>query len=466
MQSVELETQDQELQQAALLITSNRAMLDYHLAHASFAASPQFPSAFLLIDLDNFRSVNHALGHDAGDALLALISWRLHDAVECDDAFSYMGGDEFGFVLHGLRDPAEAATVAKRLLAAIEAPFHVAGRELRISASIGISVCPTDCVEVSDIRRCAEAAMYCVKQQGRNGFQFYAPAMIAEAEEQVSLAGDLRHAIERNELELHYQPQVTAGGDLVGFEALLRWHHPVRGDVPPSLFIPIAEASGMILPIGEWVLLEACRQCGAWQSPGDPPVKVAVNVSVAQFLKSDFYDLVIGAIELFGIKPGRLELEITESLLVIDNRAAGEKLAALRSAGVRIAIDDFGTGYSSLAYLQRLPIDSLKIDRTFVSAITAGTSRAGRRSAIVRAVTTLACDLGMSVTAEGVETPEQQKYLSEIGCHHLQGYLFGSPCKMPRSFWNNTANHERGESEATGSCSSFATCRGNRGVLP
>ena len=194
-----------------------------------------------------------------------------------------------------------------------------------------------------------------------------------------------------NELELYYQPQVTAAGVLVGFESLLRWHHPVRGEVPPSLFIPIAEASGLILSIGRWVLLEACRQCSAWQSPGEAPVKVAVNVSVAQFLQSDFFDLVLGAIDRFDFDPGCLEpLRSPKAFFVMDNRAVAEKLAALRGAGVRIAIDDFGTGYSSLAYLQRLPIDSLKIDRSFVSAITAATTMTGRRSAIVRAVTALA----------------------------------------------------------------------------
>jgi EAL domain-containing protein (putative c-di-GMP-specific phosphodiesterase class I) len=326
-----------------------------------------------------------------------------------------------------LRDPAQAAVAARKLLAAMEVPFEIAGRELRLSASIGISICPHDAIDAADMRRRSEAAMYCVKQQGRNGFQFYVPEMITAAEEQIILAGDLRHAIERDQLELHYQPQVTNTGELVGFEALLRWHHPQRGEVSPTVFIPIAEASGLILPIGRWVLIEACRQGAAWQVPGKPRVKVAVNVSVAQFLQGDFYDLVIGTMRRFDVVPGCLELEITESVLMMDNGAASEKLSALRSAGVRIAIDDFGTGYSSLAYLQRLPVDSLKIDRSFVSAIAADATDASRRSAVVRAVTAMALDLGISVTAEGVETTAQHQYLTQLGCHRLQGFLFGKP---------------------------------------
>jgi EAL domain-containing protein (putative c-di-GMP-specific phosphodiesterase class I) len=249
----------------------------------------------------------------------------------------------------------------------------------------------------------------------------------ATTAERGDLTNDLRYAIERNEFELHYQPQVSNGGNLVGFEALLRWRHPTRGNVPPAQFIPTAEEGGLILSIGRWVIVEACAQCKAWQSIGDKPVRIAVNVSAVQFSQPDFFDLVIGTIRQFDIDPHCLELEITESLLLNNTRRVIEKLTALRAEGVRIAIDDFGTGYSSLAYLQRLPIDSLKIDQSFVSNIVAGANNDGRRTAIVRAVTSLARDLGLNVIAEGVETTAQMQFLLHIGCHELQGYLFGEP---------------------------------------
>ncbi len=238
---------------------------------------------------------------------------------------------------------------------------------------------------------------------------------------------DLTLAIRQNELELHYQPQVDRAGELVGFEALMRWRHPTLGYVPPALFIPVAEETGLILSIGQWVIHEAARQCNAWQLLGGKPIRVAVNVSAVQFSQPDFADFVIESIRRFDLDPLCLELEITESLLVGNIESLIEKLNALRAAGLRIAIDDFGTGYSSLSYLQWLPIDSLKIDRSFVSNIIANAQSLRRTTAIIRAVTALALDLGLSVTAEGIETAEQQRFLLEIGCHQLQGYLFGKP---------------------------------------
>jgi diguanylate cyclase (GGDEF)-like protein len=404
----------------------NRNLMDHDLSHAiGESARSGVPVAFLNINLDKFHSINDAFGYETGDSVLVQVSKKLRGCLPTAGILGHAGGDEFGMVLGELKSVGDAAVMATEILEALSQPFDVAGRELRITASIGISVYPQDGHDGPTVRKNAEAAMCRAKDRGRNRYEFYLPTMNAAAREKIELAGDLRRAIEQNELELYYQPQVSIGGDLVGFEALLRWRHPTRGYIPPTQFIPIAEESGLIVTIGEWVLLQACRQCKAWQAVGSKSVRIAVNVSAVQFAQPDFLEMVARAMEQYDVAPNCLELELTESLLVRDNASATVKLRALRAAGVRIAIDDFGTGYSSLAYLQQLPIDSLKIDRSFVSSIPADASTNHNSTAIVRAVAALALELGLSVTAEGVETPEQQQFLRDIGCHQLQGHLFG-----------------------------------------
>ncbi len=394
---------------------------------AGGAARPRVP-AVLLVDLDDFKTVNDSLGHAAGDELLVLVARRLLDATRGSDMVARLGGDEFAILLGGVRADAEATRVAERVVASLAAPYVVGGRELRLGGSVGIALGHAG-EAANDLLRNADLALYRAKGRGRGRWELFAPELHAAAVERLALEAELRRAIDRGELALHYQPIVQLrGGRTCGVEALVRWRHPERGLVPPSSFIPVAEATGLIAPLGRWVLREACRAAAGWATPhpgapGAAPPSVAVNVSARQLAGADFVAEVAAALRDARLCPGRLVLEVTESVLLDDLDAALARLEAVRALGVRLALDDFGTGYSSLAYLQRLPVDLLKIDRTFTAGVTAD----GKRGTLARTILTLAGTLGLRTVAEGVETPEQHAELVALGCDLGQGYLYARP---------------------------------------
>lgn len=378
----------------------------------------------LFLDLDNFKTVNDSLGHPVGDRLLSAVARRLGSCLREEDVLARIGGDEFVVLLPRLQHPDEAALVARKLIQMLSTPIQIEGHELSTSVSIGIALYPEDGHDVDTLLKHADTAMYGAKAGGRNQYEFFVPEMNARAFERLMLESALRRAIERNELTLHYQPQVDAGSGLInGCEALVRWQHPDLGLVPPAQFIPVAEESGLIIPLGDWVLREACRQQAHWQKTGMGDVLVAINISALQFLKPDFVTHVREALANAGANPHRIELEITESALMQASSAITERLHALRDMGLTLALDDFGTGYSSLAYLKRLPIRRLKIDRSFVKDLPGDAEDA----AVASATLSLARDLGLEVVAEGVETELQRDYLLERGCDSLQGFLFSRP---------------------------------------
>lgn len=378
----------------------------------------------LFLDLDNFKTVNDSLGHPVGDRLLAAVSRRLSTCLREDDILARLGGDEFVALLPRLPRPDDAAQVARKLLGVLAEPVHIDGHDLSPSVSIGIALYPADGKDVDTLLKHADTAMYGAKAAGRNNYQFFIPEMNARAFERLMLENALRRGIERNELILHYQAQVdAASGRLVGCEALVRWKHPDLGLVPPIQFIPVAEDSGLIVPLGEWVLREACRQQVCWRQGRLGNVHVAVNISALQFRRTDFVDLVSRVLAETGADPRFIELEITESALMQPTDELTGHLTRLRELGLTLALDDFGTGYSSLAYLKRLPIARLKIDRSFVKDLPGDPEDA----AIASATLSLARDLGLEVVAEGVETTAQRDYLVARGCHVLQGFLFAKP---------------------------------------
>lgn len=406
----------------------NRTLCDdrLRLALAQAQRSGQQVALFF-IDIDGFKHINDTLGHAQGDELLKNVAQRLSTMVRQGDTFARMGGDEFALITPALADRHQAARIAQRLLDLLKPPFNVCGQEIFVTASIGIGISPQDGPDAETLRQNSDAAMYRAKTQGRNCFECFAPEFSASARERLHLETHLRRAVDQELFEMHYQPQVDPSGELLGFEALLRWRHPQLGMVPPARFIPIAEESGLILPLGTWVLREACRQAAIWNSASsssERAVTVAVNVSAMQFARPDFVATVFAAINAAGLDPRRLEIEITESLLMRCTQDSAQKLSALRAGGVGIAIDDFGTGYSSLAYLHQLPIDTLKIDRSFVKDLSADDLRQERKTAVIRSVASLAFSLDLRLVAEGVETEIQRKYLADMGCHVMQGYLF------------------------------------------
>jgi diguanylate cyclase (GGDEF)-like protein len=377
-----------------------------------------------VLNLDRFKLVNEGFGQVAGDALLKLLSERLRSTVREGDTVARLGADSFAVLAADLARPDDATGVVRKLQAAVTPAFVIDGRELHAALSLGVSTFPRDGEDFESLLRNADAAMQRVKAGGGNAFQYYTATMTREAAERVELENALRVAAERNELALHYQPQVElATGGITGLEALMRWQHPQRGAISPGQFIPIAEESDLIQSLGEWALLTACRQLSKWDGIGCSAPRIAVNVSARQFRSAGFVDMVARALREWGIYPSRLELELTEGVLIDDPKQAIEILQQLKLLGIQIAIDDFGTGYSSLSYLSALPVDCLKIDRSFVIQTTTG----GRQAAIVQAVISMGHALGMRVLAEGVETFEQLEFLRRHGCNECQGYLFARP---------------------------------------
>ena len=380
--------------------------------------------AVFFIDLDRFKNINDSLGHQIGDQLLVEVAGRLKLCVRESDVVARIGGDEFVIVLTGLTDTIKAAVIAEKILVHVSMPYKIATHDLETSPSIGISIYPNDGNSVDELLRNADVAMYHVKEQGRKNYSFFTESMLIIAHERLKFEGELRFALENGELELYYQPQIhVAGKCLSGMEALLRWHHPVQGDISPVKFIPIAEDTGIIHELEEWVFDEACRQLAVWKESGIVEIKMSINLS-AKYLHSGDLCKVIGAtLARHGIHGHELEVEITETAAMIDPEQAVQQLNLLRELGIALAIDDFGTGYSSLAYLKRLPIQTLKLDRTFVRDIEHDQNDAEISAATIA----LAHNLGLKVVAEGVETDGQCKFLIDNNCDYLQGYLFSRP---------------------------------------
>jgi diguanylate cyclase (GGDEF)-like protein/PAS domain S-box-containing protein len=382
------------------------------------------PVGLMFIDLDQFKTINDSLGHETGDLLLQAAARRLEECVRETDTVARFGGDEFTILLDEITDSKDAVTVATKMLEALARPFVLAERELFISGSIGITCYPDDGGEVQVLLKNADAAMYRAKQQGRNNYQFFSADMNAHALENLVLTNDLRKALERDELLLHYQPRVAlASGRITGVEALIRWRHPRLGLIAPMQFIPLAEETGLIEPIGEWVIKTACRQMQAWQASGLAPPRIAVNLSARQFRQANLPQRIVSILDETGLDARRLELEITESTVMHDPERARKMLAELHALGIAISIDDFGTGYSSLSYLKRFPIDYLKIDLSFVRELPHNPDDV----AITQAIIAMANSLKLRVIAEGVETTEQRVFLHHEGCEEMQGYLFSRP---------------------------------------
>jgi diguanylate cyclase (GGDEF)-like protein len=377
-------------------------------------------AALLLLDLDRFKEVNDTLGHAAGDKLLRMVSERLRALLAKDDFAARLGGDEFA-ILHPVTNAEDTAELARRIIDALVAPYDLEGHQANIGASIGISLAPADGADPEALLRSADLALYRAKGQGRGDFAFFESEMTAAAHNRRVLELELREALILGQFEAHYQPQINVRTGLVsGAEALIRWRHPVRGLVAPNEFIPIAEEVGLIVPIGEWIMRQACRDAARWREG----MRVAVNLSAVQFRGGRLAEMVISALSAGGLVPGRLELEITESVLLEQTEVTLSTLHQLRTLGVRVSLDDFGTGYSSLSYLRSFPFDKIKIDRSFVREVTASTNGA----AIVRAIASLGASLGMETTAEGVETKEQLDLIRAEGCTEVQGFYF-SPAR-------------------------------------
>jgi predicted signal transduction protein with EAL and GGDEF domain len=421
----------------------NRRLFNEHLEKVLARARRKGTAfAVLFIDIDNFKLINDTIGHQAADKVLRQLSASLGELIRTDDmlglyrddnvdpaatitvelltdsVLSRLGGDEFIVLLPDTRDRFAAGTVARRILTHLEQPIRADNHEVFVTASIGIATFPEDGVSAEVLVRNADTAMYHAKQQGKAAFQYYSAAMNAASVERLTLETGLRRALEDGSLELQYQPQVEMkGGRIIGAEALLRWRHPERGYISPASFIPIAEESGLILPIGEWVLERACAQAVAWQRAGFQ-IPVAVNVSGVQFQRQDLTAIVRRKLDATGLAPSLLHIEITETVIVSARDRAVAVLAQLRELGVRLALDDFGTGYSSLSYLKNFPIDTLKIDRSFVSEMLTDSTTAS----IIEAIISMTRVLGLSVIAEGVEDQAQYKFLQEIGCDAIQGF--------------------------------------------
>ena len=415
-------------QHDALTSLPNRMLLNDRLAQAMALAQRQGKQlALMFLDMDRFKYINDSMGHSVGDQLLISVAQRLTSAVRSSDTVCRQGGDEFVILLADVEHAADAALSAQKILTALTAPHRIGALELHITVSLGISVYPDDGESVDTLIKSADTAMYHAKENGRNNFQFFEPDMNLMVVERHAIESGLRRALERQELVLHYQPKINLDtGSITGVEALIRWQHPQRGLMLPEQFIWVAEDCGLIIPIGMWVLREACQQARAWQAAGMPPIAIAVNISAIQFRHRDFLAQLATVLADTGLAPQCLELELTESVLMHDANTTITVLNGLKGLGVRLAIDDFGTGYSSLSYLKHFQIDTLKIDQSFLRDIThAGSDSAD--AAIVTAVVCMGKSLNQRVIAEGVETREQMAFLQARGCGEGQGYFFSRP---------------------------------------
>jgi diguanylate cyclase (GGDEF)-like protein/PAS domain S-box-containing protein len=437
----------------------NRLLFHDRLQHAmARAARTSLQLAVLFIDLDRFKTVNDTLGHHVGDELLKQVAVGLSSCLREDDTLARLGGDEFIVLLEDVEGERGARTVAEKLMALFERPLQVGGHELFVTGSVGISLFPHDATDLNVLIRNADVAMYQAKARGRNGYQFYAPSMDGEGLDRLRMEALLRRAIEKGELSVVYQPQVDIGGAgqggrLIGAEALVRWHNAELGEVPPSRFVPLAEDIGFITQLGNWVLEQACRQMVAWERAGLVVPKIAVNLSGRQFDRGGIADSVAQVLRATGLAPRRLQLEVTESVIM----NTGDALATineLHAIGVALAIDDFGTGYSSLAYLKQLPVQTLKIDRSFIRDISNGAGSDANDEAIAVAIIQLGKSMGLSVIAEGVESAEQGAFLLRHGCSLAQGYLYGRPMAPDRLLeqWrrHDDARHEPPEAGQRG----------------
>ena len=409
----------------ALTGLPNRVMFGQRLDHALAQAQRHRRSlAVLFLDLDRFKLINDTLGHEYGDALLREVARRLRDSLRASDTVARLGGDEFVVLLEDLPEPLTVATVAQKIVAAIGERFVLAGREYHVTTSVGVSTFPDDAADAATLLKNADIAMYRAKEQGRNTFQFYSSQLNLHSVQRLNLESGLRRALEREEFVLHYQPQVELrSGRITGAEALVRWLHPELGLLPPGRFISIAEESGLIVPIGAWVLRTACAAQRAWMDRGLPPLRVAVNLSARHFMRTELVRDISAALADTGGEPSRLELEITETSVMEDPERVVALLHQIRDIGVSVAIDDFGTGHSSLAYLKRFPVDNLKIDRSFISDVPEDKNNV----AITQAVIAMGHSLGMRVIAEGVETRAQHNFLLAQKCDEYQGYFFSKP---------------------------------------
>jgi diguanylate cyclase (GGDEF)-like protein/PAS domain S-box-containing protein len=404
----------------------NRLLLQSRLAHSLDTAERHKQRlAVLYVDLDRFKHINDSLGHPVGDELLETLARRMLEWLRGDDTLGRLGGDEFLLIVENLQRPEDAAGIAKSLISLLDQPFHLSsGHQVYVGASIGISLYPDDGVSSTELIQHADVAVYQAKESGRNTYSFYAPAMTRVANERLDLEARLRHALTHNEFVLHYQPQVDLNnGNLIGCEALVRWNDPQHGLIAPDRFIPLMEETGLIVPLGERVLREACIQARHWLDAGLPQLSMAVNLSVRQLRQADIAVQVAAILQETGLPAEMLKLELTESMIMSHAEETVAVLQALKTLGVRLSIDDFGTGYSSLAYLKRFPIDELKIDRSFVRDI----PHDSNDTEIAAAIIGMARGLRLRVVAEGVETEAQRRFMAQHGCHAYQGYLFSHP---------------------------------------
>jgi diguanylate cyclase (GGDEF)-like protein len=404
---------------------ANRNMINQRLNQAlARARRNDKPLAILFIDLDRFKNINDTLGHGAGDNVLKEVAERLRECLRDSDTIGRLGGDEFVVLLEELSEPMHSAAVAQKIITAVAKPYTLDAQEFHITASVGISAYPADSEDMQSLLKNADIAMSRAKELGKNNYQFYSAQMNRHTLDRLALESSLRRALERNEFVLHYQPKVDIrSGRITGMEALMRWQHPTNGLIPPMQFIPLAEETGLIVAIGEWVLRAACAQSQSWRKQGLPPLRLAVNLSARQFNHEHLLQDVEKVLNDTGLDPTGLELEITESMVMHDPERAVMLLNKLRAMGISISIDDFGIGYSSLGYLKRFPVDSLKIDRSFIMGLPLDNDDA----AIAQAIIAMAHTLKLSVIAEGVETDEQLRFLRDHLCDEVQGYYFSKP---------------------------------------
>jgi diguanylate cyclase (GGDEF)-like protein/PAS domain S-box-containing protein len=385
--------------------------------------------AVMYIDMDRFKSINDTLGHDIGDLVLQEVASRIAGAIRKRDIVSRIGGDEFTLLLPDLYDKEEAITVASRIIQSFRVPFEIAGHRFVLSPSLGIAFYPQHGITADDLLKRADIALYYVKEHGRGYYEFYSPDMETRSLEQLLLENELRMALEKEQFELYYQPKINIKtGKMIGMETLIRWVHPQLGTISPAKFIPITEETGLIVPLGEWILRKACSQNKRWQNQGYPPVSISVNLSVLQFKQDNIVERIQAILHETELDPCWLELEITESVLMDGSHDAIAKLHHLKQLGIHISIDDFGTGYSSLSYLKSFPVDTLKIDSSFVRDL----DKDKHGQAIVTAIISMANTLKLNVIAEGIETEEQLAVLNQEGCHEGQGYLFSRPVTTDR----------------------------------